>query len=210
MSFEVEVKYRTTGHADLARRLTALGAVPGPEITQEDAYLSHPARDFARTNEALRLRRVGGSNRITYKGPRRDGPTKTREEIELPLGEGAESFERWLRLLTNLGFRPVAVIRKARQPFHLSHRGRPVEVVLDVAEGIGEFAEVEAIARDEADLPAARSAVLDLAGVLGLTDVEPRSYLRMALEQRSAEDLATGSLPTIGDPGDPRNPAGQT
>ena len=187
MSFEVEVKYRTTGHADLARRLTALGAVPGPEITQEDAYLSHPAHDFARTNEALRLRRVGGSNRITYKGPRRDGPTKTREEIELPLGEGAESFERWLRLLTNLGFRPVAVIRKARRAVPPesprpagrggARRGRGDR---RVRRGRGDR-------RDEADLPAAQGAVLDLAGVLGLTDVEPRSYLRMALEQRSAD-----------------------
>ncbi|MBV8267850.1 MAG: hypothetical protein JO252_16105, partial [Planctomycetaceae bacterium] len=46
---------------------------------------------------------------------------------------------------------------------------------------------VEAIAEDEADLPAAQGAVLDLADVLGLTDVEPRSYLRMALEQRPAD-----------------------
>ena len=187
MSFEVEVKYRSTDQDELARRLVALGAVPGPEFVQEDAYLNHPARDFAQTNEALRLRSVGESNRITYKGPRLGGPTKTREEIELPLGEGVESFERWLRLLTNLGFRPVAVVRKTRRPFKLTHHGRPIEVVLDVAEAIGEFAEVEAIAEDEADLPAAQGAVLDLADVLGLTDVEPRSYLRMALEQRPAD-----------------------
>ncbi len=188
MGYEVEVKYRTGPRDDLAARLAALGASVVGAVAQEDAYLSHPARDFARTNEALRLRRVGEANRVTYKGPRRAGPTKTREEIELPLGDGAESFERWLKLFENLGFRPVAVVRKARRAFRLTFRGRPVEVVLDEAEGIGTFAEVEAIAEAEADLPAAQAAVLALAAALGLseTQVEPRSYLRMALERSAA------------------------
>jgi adenylate cyclase class 2 len=126
---------------------------------------------------------VGESNRVTYKGPRRDGPTKTREEIELPLGEGAENFEQWRKLFENLGFRPVAVVRKVRRSFHLTVQGRPIEVALDEAEGIGAFAEVEAIARDDSDLPAAQAAVLELAQSLGLSEVEPRSYLRMALER---------------------------
>lgn len=187
MSYEVEVKYRTTDHAALGERLIALGAVPGPEVVHEDAYLSHPARDFAQTNEALRLRRVGDANRITYKGPRRDGPTKTREEIEVPFGDGTESLDQMRRLFANLGFRPVALIRKLRRPFHLVFQGRAIEVVLDVAEGLGEFAEVEAIAASEIDLPAAQGVVLALARTLGLTEVEPRSYLRMTLERRDRD-----------------------
>jgi adenylate cyclase class 2 len=184
MSYEVELKYRTTDHAALAARLVAMGASAGPEITHEDAYLNHPSRDFALTNEALRLRRIGEENRITYKGPRHDGPTKTREEIEVPFGDGPESFEPMHRLLTNLGFRPVAVIRKVRRPFHLTYQGRPAEVVLDVAEGLGEFAEVEVIATSEVDLPGAQQAVLALARELGLTEVERRSYLGMTLDRR--------------------------
>ena len=46
MSFEVEIKYRTDAHADLARRLASLGGEPAAAIDQEDIYLSHPARDF--------------------------------------------------------------------------------------------------------------------------------------------------------------------
>ncbi|MGE5755954.1 MAG: class IV adenylate cyclase [Planctomycetaceae bacterium] len=187
MSYEVEVKYRTTDHAALGERLIALGAVPGPEVVHEDTYLSHPARDFAQTNEALRLRRVGDANRITYKGPRRDGPTKTREEIEVPFGDGTEALDQMRRLFANLGFRPVALIRKVRRPFHLVFQGRAIEVVLDVAEGLGEFAEVEAIAASEIDLPAAQGVVLALARTLGLTEVEPRSYLRMTLERRDRD-----------------------
>jgi adenylate cyclase class 2 len=185
MGFEVEQKFRTDGHAEVAARLNAMGAAAGPRIDQEDAYWNHPARDFATTNEALRLRRVGAGNAITYKGPKHAGPTKTREEIEIPYREGPEGLEQMSRLFEALGFRPVALVRKHRTPYTLTYEGREVEVVLDVAEDIGTFVEVEAIAEGEADLPEAQRVVMSLAAALGLTDVEPRSYLRMALEHRA-------------------------
>ncbi len=152
----------------------------------EDVYLNHPARDFARTNEAFRIRRIGDENRITYKGPRRSGPTKTREEIEIPFAPGPDRFQQLLRLLENLGFRPVATVRKHRQTFHLNFQEHELEILLDTAEGLGPFAEIEALASSEADLPAAQQAVLALAGLLGLTSVEPRSYLRMILQNRDS------------------------
>ena len=70
---------------------------------------------------------------------------------------------------------------------------RKVEVALDRAEGLGDFVEIESLGATEADLPAAQAAVLAVASQLGLTEVEPRSYLRMTLEaQRSpADELAT-------------------
>src|SRR3954465_6549749 len=111
-----------------------MGGKPAAVRDQEDVYLSHPARDFAQTGEALRLRSEGSSNRITYKGPRQGGPTKTREEIEIAFVEGDEARERMRRLWELLGFRPVAVLHKRRQSFHLEHQGRALEVVLDAAE----------------------------------------------------------------------------
>lgn len=183
MSFEVEVKYRIKAErADLAARLLAVGAIASPQIAQADHYLSHPARDFALTNEALRIRQVGSENRVTYKGPRRGGPTKTREEIEIPFQDGSATFEQLRTLFDRLGFQAVATVRKSRTPFHLQFQGRPVEVALDHVEELGAFAEVEAFAESERDLPGAQEAVLDLARELGLSDVEPRSYLRMVLE----------------------------
>ena len=155
-------------------------------MSQEDIYFSHPSRDFAQTNEAFRIRRIGDENRITYKGPRRSGPTKTREEIEIAMAEGPEPFRRLLRLLENLGFRPVATIRKQRETFHLRFQEHEMEIALDTAEGLGAFAEIETLASGEADLAAAQQAVLALAGALGLTEVEPRSYLRMILEAHGA------------------------
>ena len=122
MGYEVELKFRLTDHGALERRLVDLGARGAPEIGQEDIYLSHPARDFAATGEALRIRRVGDDNRVTYKGPRLSGPTKTREEIELAVTSGEAAFHQLFQLFDHLGFRPVATIRKSRKPFHLSAR----------------------------------------------------------------------------------------
>jgi adenylate cyclase class 2 len=189
MSFEVEVKYRAVAHDHLLQRLLSMGASPAGEVDQEDTYLSHPARDFALTNEAFRIRRLGAENRITYKGPRRSGPTKTREVIEIPVASGDDSAARLLRLFENMGFRPVATIRKRRAVFHLTYQDHELEIALDLAEDLGAFAEIEAFAHGESDLPAAQHAVLDLAAELGLTEVEPRSYLRMALEERGQTNL---------------------
>jgi adenylate cyclase class 2 len=186
MSFEVEQKFRADGHDEVARRLREMGAREGSRVEQEDLYLAHPARDFAATDEALRLRRVGEANAVTYKGPKRAGPTKTREEVEVPFVPGPSGFAGMRRVFEALGFRPVAAIRKVRTPYRLEAGGRPVEVVLDEAEGLGRFVEVETIASGEADLAAAQGAVLELAGRLGLSEVEPRSYLRMSLEREAA------------------------
>jgi adenylate cyclase class 2 len=184
MSFEVEVKYRAVDHDHLAERLAQLGAKTNGTVAQEDTYLSHPARDFALTREAFRIRRLGDENRMTYKGPRRPGPTKTREEIEIPVASGPEQFGKLQRMFQSLGFRTVATIRKQRETFRLAFQGHELEIALDHAEGLGAFAEIEAFAYDEADLPRAQQAVLDLAKDLGLTEIEPRSYLKMVLETR--------------------------
>jgi adenylate cyclase class 2 len=194
MSFEVEVKYRAADHDRLVRRLDELGAEARGGVEQEDTYLNHPSRDFAVTNEAFRIRRIGDGNRITYKGPKHAGPTKTREEIEIPFAAGPVEFANLVHLLENLGFRRVATIRKRREGYHLRFEDHDLEVALDRAEGLGDFAEIEAIAADAADLPRAQRAVLDLAGLLDLHDVEPRSYLRMHLEARAAEGGRRGEL----------------
>jgi adenylate cyclase, class 2 len=184
MGYEVEVKYRSVDHGLLGQRLTALGASQVGSVGQVDVYLKHPARDFATTNEAFRVRSIGEENRITYKGPRRPGPTKTREEIEIRFADGEEATRQLLDLFKLLGFVPAATIRKTRTSFLLNRAGHSLEVVLDRADGLGDFAEVETLASSEPELPAAQSAVLALAAELGLTEPEPRSYLRMALESQ--------------------------
>src|SRR4029077_11878574 len=63
---EVEVKYRAPTGISLEERILALGAEPVEEREDADAYFNAPHRDFARTDEAFRLRRIGPANFLTY------------------------------------------------------------------------------------------------------------------------------------------------
>jgi adenylate cyclase class 2 len=180
---EVEIKFTDTDHAALAQRLAGWGAREAPPLDEADHYFNAPDRDFARTDEAFRLRRIGTASFITYKGPKRDAATKTRTEVEVPLAEGPKAAEDFLRLVVHLGYHPVAVVRKRRRIFRLERGGFPVEVCLDEVEGLGPFAELEIQAPEE-QLPAARAALLELAAELGLTASERRSYLELLLAAR--------------------------
>src|SRR5262245_63874064 len=114
---EIEVKYRVDDFAGLERSLAKLGAKQVEERDDADAYFNAPHRDFVQTDEALRVRRIGPRNMVTYKGPRIDKQTKSRTEIEVPLAEGPEADADFQRLLTLLGFRPTAVVRKHRRVY---------------------------------------------------------------------------------------------
>ena len=63
----------------------------GEALREADHYFNAPDRDFARTDEAFRLRRIGAANFVTYKGPKRDAQRKMRTEIEVPLPDGDEA-----------------------------------------------------------------------------------------------------------------------
>lgn len=180
MAYEVEQKYRVKDSRDISERLAMVGAVCGEPIRQVDAYFAHPARDFAQTDEALRLRRVGETNVVTYKGPKIDRATKTRREIELPLANGGLSFEQWRELLTALGFRATAEVAKTRTPYRLEIEARSLEVVLDEVDQLGSFVEIETAAEEE-DLDAARDVVAKLAAELELGQPERRGYIQMLL-----------------------------
>ena len=57
MHFEVEQKFPLENTAEVEANLTAFGTQFDPPVEQIDHYFRHPARDFAQTDEALRLRK---------------------------------------------------------------------------------------------------------------------------------------------------------
>jgi adenylate cyclase class 2 len=177
---EVEMKYAGADFAALERRLAEWGAREDPPRRDADHYFNAPDRNFAATDEALRLRRTGARTFVTYKGPKRDPATKTRTEVEVPLAEGDEFAADFTRLLTLLGYRHVAVVSKARRTFHLERGGFALEVTLDDVDGLGRFTELE-IQAPEGQLDAARAVLLQAAADLGLTAGERRSYLELLL-----------------------------
>jgi len=182
---EIEQKFADADFADLEQRLAALGVTHFVARHEEDHYHNAPDRDFKQTGEAFRMRRVGPANFLTYKGPRRDPTVKIRPELEIPLRDGDVAAEQMLQLLGHLGYRPVAVVRKHRRIAHLTRHGHNLEVCLDEVDELGRFAELEILA-PENNLEAARSVLLEVAAELGLSRVEPRSYLTMLLAHREA------------------------
>ena len=184
MPLEVEQKYRVASHESVLAKLSSWGASPVETIRQEDHYFRHPVRDFAQTDEALRIRCVGAQNRITYKGPKLDQTTKTRVEEEVALATGSHTRETASRLLQNLGFTPVAQVVKQRTVVSLQREGLAVEIALDSVAELGTFVEIEInIAEEDAGLDHARKVMQKLAEDLELSQVERRGYLDLLLAQ---------------------------
>ncbi|RZH67509.1 class IV adenylate cyclase [Natrinema altunense] len=169
--YEVEVKVP----ADLAAvrdRLEAVGAQSRGSVVQVDTYYDAPHREFTETDEALRIRserpdRGSADTRITYKGPLVDDESKTREEVETAVGD----HEQTDAILTNLGFKAAATVRKERERFALEG----YTVTLDSVDDVGEYVEVETDVEDESDLEAARAGAYD---VLERLELEPDDQLR--------------------------------
>lgn len=182
MSYEVELKFPLADKDRFLVALMELGAEPGSEMSQCDRYFAHPARDFAQTNEAFRIRQSGEHTRLTYKGPLLDAATKTRREVELSLADGKKTAEDMTVMLNLLGFSEVRAVKKLRTPYHLSWQGREMEVTLDDVEGLGKYLEIETLA-EESDRIAAQEAILSLAKHWKLENPERRSYLTLLLDK---------------------------
>jgi adenylate cyclase class 2 len=174
--YEVEVKARAR-HGPVRERLRELGADRLGAVVQVDTYYDAPHRDFAATDEALRVRRetpTNGEGRayLTYKGPLVDDEAKTREEAETPVAADAAAA-----ILEGLGFDAAATVRKDRERYALAG----YTVALDDVEGLGEFVEVET--ETDSGLDAARTGAFDVLDRLGLDpDAGIRtSYLGLVL-----------------------------
>src|SRR5436190_13473096 len=109
---EIEMKFPVADFAAIEQQLQRWQAKQQPTIAEADHYFNAPDRDFGRTDEAFRLRCIGDDNRITYKGPKQGGLTKTRTEIEIALASGVQTAEQFRQLVQHLGYRPTAVVRK--------------------------------------------------------------------------------------------------
>jgi adenylate cyclase, class 2 len=177
---EVEAKYRLTDREAVEARLREWAATIVADHAEADHYLNAPDRDFARTDEALRLRRIGDRTFLTYKGPRHDPKSKTRTEVEVPCPPGDGPAEAFLKLFGHLGYRPVAVVRKRRRIYEWTRDDFTIHACLDDVEAVGRFIELEIVA-DESKYEAARAVVFQVATELQLGATETRSYLEQLL-----------------------------
>jgi adenylate cyclase class 2 len=180
MPYEVELKFVVKDVDGLRRLCESLGGVPVGTRTEIDTYLRHPARSFAETDEALRIRQTPSQLLVTYKGPKIDLATKTRTEIELEFhaAEPARVLEFW----KYLGFLPVRQVRKEREYIEIPYQGETVHLSLDHVAGLGDFVELE-LSAESAQVEKFRQILIGLANRLGLQHSERKSYLELLLEK---------------------------
>jgi len=200
--FEVEIK--VPADVDAVRdRLRAAGAERVDARRQRDEYYDAPHRDFAETDEALRVRRetslpdgIGSSDattdsgdspvpsettKITYKGPLLDEGSKTRAEHETEVSDA----EAAAGVLSGLGFEPAATVAKRREFWAFDG----FTVTLDVVDGLGEFVEIERSVADDSAIEAVRNEALAALGRLGLDGDEQvrTSYLGLLLADEASD-----------------------
>jgi adenylate cyclase class 2 len=189
--YEVEIKVPAT-LATVRSRLREAGAERVNVRRQRDTYYDAPHRDFAETDEALRIRRetpvddgAEGNEAegeeadatVTYKGPLLEAASKTRVERETGVDDG-EALDA---VLSGLGFEPAATVDKRREFW--SYDG--FTVTLDAVTGLDEYVEIERAVEDESEVDAAREAAVDALDRLGLdADEQVRtSYLGLLLTE---------------------------
>lgn len=134
---EVEVKAKINCIEDFIQKLKEINGKFLKEEKQKDVYFNHPVRDFAKTDEAIRIRKISeGLNEkfyLTYKGKKIDNETKTREEFESICDE--EIFD----IFERLGFKKFAEIEKVRK--YYKHKN--FEICIDEVKDLGNFVEIE-------------------------------------------------------------------
>ena len=180
---EVELKFAVESLEDLRSQLESLGAQSNGQLVQEDEYLNDPKRDFARTDQALRIRRTGEQYFLTYKGPNLDAVAKIRKEIEIPLVDACCS-EQLREVFLEMDFVSVAKVSKRRESMLLRWQQQRVEASLDDVHELGGFCELETVVESEQQAAAAKETLMSLANELGLLTPIRTSYLVLLLTKR--------------------------
>ncbi len=114
MTVETEIKLPLESAAHGKRLLKRAGFRLRRRRALEENTLFDTARgDLRRAGAALRIRQARGQAILTYKGPVLPGKHKSREELEIEIGDAAMGT----LILARLGFTPVFSYRKFRSEY---------------------------------------------------------------------------------------------
>ncbi len=188
---EVEIKIPLNENQwfEVKKQLTKLGYALVREVKEEDIYFNSPHRNFAETDETLRVRRslvknngdyVVERQELTYKGPKLGNSMKIREEISV----GIEDADKTRVLLEALGFIEITCVVKERSYYQKDR----VIVSLDDVMGLGHFMEIEMQVQESDLLEKYKNHVQKVASALLSTVIftdERRSYLELLLEKKN-------------------------
>ena len=175
---EVETKLKINNIKRMIERISGLKGEYKGEKTELDLYFDHPDIRIFRSGSALRVRDANGVCLLTYKGPKKDDETTSREEIEI----GIESAREMQKILAELGFYVLCEVKKQRKTYLL----RDLVITLDEVEDLGEFIEVEGKASNEEAYMKKKKEIFMLLNELELSSekISQKSYLEMTLDAK--------------------------
>lgn len=174
---EVEIKCRINNPEEVAEKLIQkVNAKMVKTVFQKDFYLQHPSRNFEETDEAIRIRDSDEGVQLTYKGPKIDPLSKTREELYVHV----DNFETILKIFEKIGFLPIAKVVKSRTIFQLEGN---IIASIDKVQDLGDFIELESEVEDCTQVESKREDLFFILDKLGLSreDTERRSYLELLI-----------------------------
>lgn len=186
---EIELKIPLEDHfslKDVKFYLLKEFGTSSEELKQIDYYFSSPIRNFAITDEALRLRQILtklGKEKIelTYKGPKQGENMKIREEITIETSDNSKS----IKFLENLGFQLVATVRKKRTNWFADQ----FIISIDEVEDLGSFLEIEIITLTDnsEEICESKERIISLVKTIlpnWTGEDERKSYLELLMEKQ--------------------------
>lgn len=179
MPIEREIKLRVSSHDPVRGSLHKLDATFLHTALEINWILDRPDGSLRRAGCGLRVRMAKTADghvksSITYKGPVQVANAKTREELEIVVGEA----ETALRIFNSLGYDVILQYEKRRESWALGE----CRVELDEPARLGLFVEVEG----ESD-----AAIDTVRTKLGLRQAETvrSSYVRLLVEYCEANNM---------------------
>jgi len=193
---EVEIKVAIDDALKLRELFQKNGGKYVISLNHEDTYYNMPEglRDFRKTDEALRIRKSEAFHIekkeppsearyfITYKGKKMDETTKTRQEIESKIENGAHFKE----ILKALGFREVFTVKKERELYNFIFQGKPIEALIDYLPILKQhFIEVEYATEDPDKIDDVKEILFEFLRTLGISKEESirKSYLELIADK---------------------------
>ncbi len=190
--YEVELKasLKEISAEEAVQRALSLGFVYDRTLIETDTYYNGIDRNFMDTDEALRIRscscRHDGKEEtrtafITYKGPKLDGISSTRQEYETTVGDASTVRT----ILETLGYSPVLTVSKNRREFKSADG---ITLCVDLVKGLPPYIELEAIVPEQKEKDDALHRLFHMLHELGIPkeNTTRKSYLEMLLKARTS------------------------
>jgi adenylate cyclase, class 2 len=174
---EIEAKFAVDSFADIEKLFVFENLV-----FQQDVYYQHPNRDFNKTNERLRVRKIDYNGQQEYWLCYKSG-NETKSEIRKELD--FEVKAKIIDIFKILDIKELVTVEKYRRFTSVGD----VTITLDEVVGLGKFVEIEMLVDDTLpNLPSRKKQAISIINKtgkeMGLKTQEKRSYAKMMLEKK--------------------------